>query len=53
MTAVWAVNSIVLKPPKPFEMIMDRPFLFVIGDDETKSILFMGIVSNPTANAGS
>ena len=50
-TGVMAAG-IALEPPKPFEMIVDRPFFFVIEDSETQSILFMGIVSNPTAKAG-
>jgi serpin B len=37
-----------MKPPKPFEMIVDRPFLFVISDSATDSILFIGIVNDPT-----
>jgi len=45
-TGVMAAG-IAMEPPKPFEMIVDRPFFFVIGDDKTQSILFMGIVSEP------
>ena len=30
-------------PEKPFEMILDRPFLFLIEDAATKEILFAGI----------
>ena len=42
----------VFRPQKPFEMIVDRPFLFVIGDDETKSILFMGVIYDPAGQGG-
>ena len=31
----------------PFEMIVDRPFLFVIADNLTKAILFLGAVFEP------
>ena len=37
----------VLRPQKPFEMIVDRPFFFVIEDSQTQSILFMGVVCDP------
>jgi serpin B len=48
VTTVRLSDSVMpVRPPKPFEMIMDRPFLFVIGDDQTKSILFMGVIYDP------
>ncbi len=28
-------------------MIVDRPFLFVIADDQTQSVLFMGVIYDP------
>ncbi len=37
-----------MDPPKPFQMIVDHPFLFVIADDQTQSILFTGIIFDPT-----
>ncbi len=33
-------------PPKPFEMIVNRPFLFAIVDARSEMILFMGVVNN-------
>jgi len=42
-------SELHLKRPRPFEMIVDRPFFFAICDDFTKSILFMGAVEEPYA----
>jgi len=42
--------SAMFRPEKPFELIVDRPFLFVIGDDETKSVLFMGVIYDPAGS---
>ncbi len=39
--------GIEMNPPTPFEMIVDRPFLFLIEDQTTQAILFMGIVQEP------
>jgi serpin B len=34
-------------PPKPFEMIVDRPFVFAIVDARSEMILFLGIMNDP------
>ncbi len=36
-----------MPPPETFEMIVDRPFLVVIADGLTQTILFMGIIFDP------
>jgi len=43
-----AVDSlgIEINPPKPFEMIVNRPFLFAIVDARSEMILFMGVVND-------
>jgi len=35
-------------PQEPFEMVVDRPFFFVIADERTQSILFMGVIFDPS-----
>jgi serpin B len=52
VTTVTMRATAVFRPEKPFEMIVDRPFLFVIGDDSTKSVLFMGVVHDPAGQGG-
>jgi serine protease inhibitor len=47
VTTVTMRAEAVFRPEKPFEMIVDRPFLFMIGDDSTKSILFMSVIYDP------
>jgi serpin B len=34
---------------RPFEMTVDRPFLFAICDDYTSTIVFLGVVVDPEA----
>jgi serpin B len=35
--------------PEPFKMIVDRPFMLLIEDDGTGTILFMGVMFDPQA----
>lgn len=43
-------SGIEMNPPKPFEMIVDRPFLVVIEDEESRTILFMGVIFDPASS---
>jgi serpin B len=47
-TGVMALASIH-NPPPPFQMVVDRPFLFLITDTVTNSILFLGVVHDPVS----
>lgn len=49
VTVVTIRATIAMRPLAPFEIVVDRPFFFVISDKPTGAILFMGIVSDPTA----
>jgi serine protease inhibitor len=51
-TVMLSDSAMPLRPPKPFEMIVDRPFVFVIEDSKTQSILFMGTIFDPAGQGG-
>lgn len=48
-TGMTIASGIDMNPPKPFRMVVDRPFLFLIEDKDSKAILFMGVVFDPGA----
>lgn len=52
VTTVWMKSAAIMQPIEPFEMLVNRPFFFVIGDSETQSILFMGLVYDPAGQGG-
>jgi serine protease inhibitor len=44
---VFFTSAMNPRPPKLFHMIVDRPFLIVIRDDTTQSLLFLGWINDP------
>ena len=44
---IGGVPSGMPRPEVPFEMIVDRPFLFYIVDDVTREVLYLGAVVEP------
>jgi len=50
VTTVTMTAMAIMRPPADrFEMVLDRPFFFVISETASGSILFTGIVNDPVA----
>jgi serpin B len=47
VTTVVMKSMAIMQPIQPFKMVVNRPFFFVIGDNQTQAILFMGLVYDP------
>ncbi len=47
VTGLTMKSGIEMNPPKPFQMIVDRPFFVMIHRASTQTILFMGVVFDP------
>lgn len=47
VTTITVGATSVQLPQEPFEMILDKPFLYAIYDKRTESILFMGALNEP------
>src|SRR5208282_1336701 len=47
VTGVAVTTTALTLPSQPFQMVVDRPFLFLIEDRPTRTILFLGVVSDP------
>lgn len=40
----WGIHE---EPEKPFQMVVDRPYMFLIEEQTTGTILFMGLIVDP------
>jgi serine protease inhibitor len=47
VTGVAVTATALRLPSPPFQMVVDRPFLFLIEDRPTQTILFLGVVFDP------
>ncbi len=47
LTSTGMVMGSMAWPPKPFRMVVDRPFFFAIRDNKTGSVLFLGSIVDP------
>jgi serine protease inhibitor len=45
-----SADYVLANPPPPFEMVVDHPFFFAIGEQQTQALLFAGVITNPSSN---
>lgn len=47
VTSITVGATSIQLPQEPFEMVLDRPFIYAIYDRNTQSLLFMGALNSP------
>lgn len=47
VTAIEMAGAGMMPPETPFNMVVDRPFIFAIKDNETSSLMFIGCIYDP------
>lgn len=50
VTTVQMQSMVMRRPTERFTMVLDHPFFFMISDQATGSILFMGMVNDPAGD---
>ncbi len=47
-TSIGIVALAIMKPPPPFEMIVDHPYFCAIVEQQSGAVMFAGVVTDPT-----
>jgi serpin B len=47
-TSIGVVAMAMMKPPPPFEMIVDHPYFCAIVEQQSGAVMFAGVVNDPT-----
>lgn len=51
VTGSYLVHQSVERKPEPFQMIVNRPFVFVLRHVKSRAIILVGLVNNPDASS--